>query len=66
MTKPKAASVSRDPFLKKLQEEVIAMLKKELTPSERLKAIEAGVKISAIRHKIDGEGQADGSFFANK
>lgn len=42
-----------------------ALRGKELTNAERLKAIEVGAKILAIRHKIDeGIGGASGAFFA--
>lgn len=36
---------------------------KETKPSDRVKAIEAGAKLLAIRHKIEGGGDA-GNFFA--
>ena len=56
-----------DPFLAKLKKEITDMLEGDtLTPAERLKAIEAGAKILGIQHKIDGESERDGSFFAAK
>jgi len=55
-----------DPLLRRLESEVRKTLAmKDLVVSERLKAIECGVKILAIRHKIEDGGGADGSFFTH-
>jgi hypothetical protein len=51
-------------FISELENAVRAVLKdKEAKRGDRLKAIEVGTKLLAIRHKIDG-GDDAGSFFA--
>jgi hypothetical protein len=53
-------------FMETLEQEVRKVLRdKNIEPAERLKAIEVGAKLLAIRHKIeDGIGGQSGSFFA--
>lgn len=61
MSKPKG-----DSLLRKLETEVRKTLAlKTLDVSERLKAIECGVKILAIRHKIEDGGGGEGAFFTH-
>lgn len=71
-SEPTAAPVVRKPRAPKkepdlsevLEAAIRAVLKnKETKPADRLKAIEAGAKLLAIRHKIEGGGDA-GNFFA--
>jgi hypothetical protein len=58
MTKPKEST-----FLDTLEREIRKVLKDpDISPSDRLKAIEAGAKLLAVRHKVTGE-SGDGSFF---
>lgn len=53
-------------LLEELEKSILDMLEKPRLPNaEKLKAIEAGVKVLAIKHKIDGGGQ-DGAFFGNR
>lgn len=55
----------RDVLLTKLETEILTMLgKTNLTPAEKLKAIEAGAKVLMIRHKISEGSGGDGAFFA--
>jgi hypothetical protein len=59
VTKPKTDLVSL------LEAEIRKRLRDKATkPADRIKLIEAGVKVSLIRHKIEGGGGVDGSFFA--
>lgn len=47
-----------DPFLKALMEGVRKVLdNRKATPSERMAAVNAGVKLLAIKHKINGDGE---------
>lgn len=55
-----------DPLMNTIEREVRAMLGRELTTTERLKAIEIGAKVLAIRHKIQDGDAKDGAFFADK
>jgi hypothetical protein len=61
----KAQQTSTDgDFLKLLERAVADVLSdKEARRSDKLKAVEIGSKLLAIRHKIDGGGESDGSFF---
>jgi len=54
-----------DGLLEELERQVRNILRDDSSRKhERLKAIEVGVKLLMIRHKIDGaEGGNDGSFF---
>lgn len=55
----------RDVLLSKIEAEVLDILgKQSLTETQRLKAIEVGVKVLMIRHKIGDAERAEGAFFA--
>lgn len=57
MTKPK-----EDKFFKLLEDGVRDVLKSpEASPADKLKAIDTGAKLLAIRHKIDTSEGGDGS-----
>lgn len=64
----KGGSKTRDPLMKRLEEEIMTLLNNDkITSAEKLKAIEAGARVLAIRHKIsENEVGTDGSFFAGK
>lgn len=53
-----------DEFLTKLEAAVLGILKggKGIKPADKLSAINAGVKIAAIKHKVTG-GDDKGGFF---
>jgi hypothetical protein len=62
-----APKPKEDKFLKLLEDGVKSVLEKaDATAAEKLKAIEAGVKVAMIRHRIEGGGGGgtDGQFFA--
>lgn len=53
-----------DKFLKKLEDSVTGILNnRKATKTEKLAAINAGVKVAQIRHKITGGGEEDEGFF---
>jgi len=57
---------TKSTLLDTLETQVLEVLKnKDITTAERLKAIETGAKILSIRHKLDGEGHGEGSFFGS-
>lgn len=63
---PRAKRPSTDPFLDVLEGAVGAILKNpKATRLEKNDAIANGIKLAAIRHKIDG-GADDGDFFGGE
>lgn len=65
----KGAPRKTQALMVRLEEEIMLLLNKHegLTVAEKLKAIEAGARVLAIRHKItEDEVGTDGSFFAGK
>lgn len=56
-----------DSFLKSLEKGVQDILDNSKSkPADRLKAVEAGVRVLMIRHKIEGGGDGDGPSFFGK
>lgn len=57
----------KDTFMDALETAVKAVIANaEATPAEIIKAIEAGTKLSLIRHRIDGDADDDDNFFGGK
>lgn len=57
-----------DSFLNDLEEGVRSVLRSDATPAEKLKAVEVGAKLAAIRHRLanDDSEDDDGRFFGRK
>lgn len=56
---------SDDKFLKELETSVLAILKnRKASKADRLSAINAGIKLAAIKHKVANGGDDDEGFFS--
>lgn len=61
----KPANGTTDVFLTELEDGVRLILKsRKSSKADKLSAINAGVKIAAIKHKINGGGEKEDSFFS--
>lgn len=59
--------IKKDLLLSKLEKEVAKLLADDdIAGIDRIKIIDAGVKLLAIRHKITDAASEEGSFFADK
>ena len=55
---------SDDKFLKDLETSVLAILKnRKASKADKLSAINAGVKLAAIKHKVSAGGDSEEGFF---
>jgi hypothetical protein len=58
VNKPDEANGASEDFMTTLEDGVKQVLKnRKATASERMAAVQAGVKLLAIRHKISGDGE---------